>query len=272
MKQLLQKLILISFAAIVIIAIPGCGSSQELASSWPAKAIQIDGNSQDWQGTLQDFPKKNYSLGFRNNDKFLYLCFTTTDKQLIFNAIRTGLNITFNSATDNTKNYTIKYPTISPAILKEAMSGFSDEALEKESVNFLFQEVLDKQFQFSILQEKIISTVPVKNAEGIEIRTGSTNELLVYEVKVPLASAESKFPVGALPGEKINVVISTDPSRVAFREGMSAGGPNAPTGRGGGGNRSRASNASQGDGGQTTITEKFETGFTIQLAKEAIKN
>lgn len=264
----LQNIILTSFAVILLFSFSGCGSGRELASGWPTQAIQIDGNTQDWQGSLQSFPEKKYSLGIKNDDKFLYLCFTTSDREVIFNAIRSGLNIDFKSLKDNSKDYTIKFPIIRPDALNKALSAFGNEMLEKEGISFLFQDILDNISHFSLIQDKLITPVGLKNDFGIEIKAGSTNELLVYEVKVPLVSGEFKYPIGALAGEKIDVIISTDPSKVAFREGMSTGGNIAPTGAGGRGGRSRASNVAQGNDGKPVITENFETAFILQLSKE----
>jgi hypothetical protein len=263
----LKCFILVSFSVILLLAILGCGSSREFVSSRPTQAIQIDGNSQDWQGSLQSFPDKKYSLGLSNDDKYLYLCFTTSDRQVIFNSIRSGLNIELNSPKDASKSYTIKFPVINAAAFTKAMSAFGDEALQKEGIGFLFQDILDNLTQFNLLQKEMINTIQLKNEFGIELKAGTTNELLVFELKVPLESAESRFSAGALPGEKINVAISTDPSRVAFREGMSAGGSNGPSGRGRVRSGSNADNARPSDSSQPSITEKFETGFSFQLVK-----
>ena len=92
-------------------------------------------------------------------------------------------------------------------------------------------------------------------------------DLLVYELKVPFVSGEFRYPIGALAGEKIDVIISTDPSKVAFREGMSSGGNITPTGMGRRRTSSQATNTSSGDSGTPNITEKFEANYTILLTK-----
>jgi hypothetical protein len=278
MKRKLTFVTMLSSAAILFSAlfIAGCGSAQELTSSWPAQAIQIDGNSQDWQSGLQAFPKENYSVGLKNDGSYLYLCFITSDRSKIMSIMRSGMSIVLESPVNPAKNYTIRFPLVNPALLREAVGSLGPDALQKESVNFLFQELLDKQMQFNIIQGEILSTVNMKNKENIEVKMGSTNESVVLELKLPLATTESIFQVGAMPGDKLNVTFETDPAKVAFREGQSAG-QSAPGGRssGSGGRGGRGGNAGaqpaggdQGAGGPVSITEKFSAGFAITLAKE----
>jgi len=278
MKRKLTIVKMLSTAAILFssLFIAGCGSAQELVSTWPSQAIQIDGNSQDWQSGLQAFPKDNYSVGMKNDGSYLYLCFITSDRGKIMNIIRSGISIILDSPSDPAKNYTVRFPLVNPALLREAVGSLGPDAMQKESVNFLFQELLDKQMQFNIIQGDILSTVNIKNKENIEVKMGSTNESVVLELKLPLATTQSTFPVGAKAGDKLNVTFETDPAKVAFREGQSAG-QGAPGGRssgGGGGRGGRGGNAGAqpagGDqgGGPINITEKFSTGFSITLAKE----
>ena len=261
--------------------ISGCGSSQQFVSVWPEKIMKIDGNSEDWEGNLQAFPKDKYSIGFRNDKKFLYLCFITSDRDKILNIMRSGMNVYFNSPTDEAKNYYIKFPLINPGVFRESISVLGPDAMQKESISFLFQEILDKQIQFNLVQKDFINTISLLNKENIEVKAGIANENLVLELKVPLASENSSFPIGALPGEQINIKFETDPARVAFREGAAAG-QNAPGaqpsggGRGGRGGRGGGNAGGQpsmggdeGGGGPINMAKKFNVEFTLQLLNPA---
>lgn len=282
MKQMLQyshKYYMTFFAAFLLAALTGCGSGKELVSGWPEQAISVDGSTQDWHGNLETVKDENYSIGFKNNDQNLYLCFTTSDRDKISKIMRSGLNVVFESASDAAKDYTIRFPLVNQGALREAVGSLGQDILQKEGIDFLYQELLEKQSRFILIQKEFMNTIDAKNNEDIEVKAGTSKELFVYELKVPLATAKSKFPIGAIPGEKINIKIETDPSRVAFREGTSAGQSAAgaqPTGggrggrggggKGGGGN---ATNATDSDAGsRVNMTEKFSTVFSVQLAKE----
>lgn len=280
-KPAFVKILFVIPALLLIFAFTGCGSALEMTSTWPAQAIQIDGNSQDWQGSLQVYPKEDCSIGFRNDGKFLYLCFITSSRSKILHIMRSGLNVVFESSTVPEKDYTIRFPLINPGMLREAIGSLGPDAVQKEGIGFLFQELLDKQTQFYIVQKEFLNTVSMKNKENIEVKMGTTNEQIVYELKVPLAATESSFAIGAMPGEKINVKFETDPAQVAFREGQSAGqtvpGAGAQPSGGAKGGRGGAKGGSvggqpaggdTGSSGPVSITEKFSVKIGLQLAKE----
>lgn len=262
--------ILSIFAMAILTA---CGSAKELASAWSGEPVKIDGNHQEWQGALTANAEEKYSTGFKNDGRFLYLCFVTSDRGKIMNIMRSGLGIAFESPAYSDKDYTIRFPLVDPADMRETVSSLGPEALQKEGIGFIYQELLDKQIQFVIVQTEFLNTVSMKNKENIEIKMGTTNELLILEAKVPLLSTESSFPIGANPGDKITVKFETDPSRVAFREGQSAG-QNAPRaqqsggGRGGRGGQQAQQSSGDAGGGPVNITQKFSAPFSLILSKE----
>ena len=275
MRLLLRHKSIYAILSLLSLAVlTACGSAQELASGWSGEPVKIDGNHQDWQGSLTANASEGYSTGFKNDGKFLYLCFVTSDRGKIMNIMRSGLSVVFDSPSNPEKNYTIRFPLINPADIRETVSVLGPDAMQKEGVGFLFQEMLDKQIQFIILQEDFLNTVSIKNKENIEVKMGTTNELLIFEGKVPLMSTDSSFPIGANAGDKIAITFETDPARVAFREGQSAG-QNAPRaqqggggGRGGRGGQQAQQPSGDAGGGPVNITQKFSAKFQLSLSKE----
>lgn len=271
-----RNILAISFAVLAVL-ITGCGSGQTLISSWPAQAIQIDGSSEDWQGNLQAFPKDNYSVGFRNDTKFLYVCFITVDRNKIMTIMRSGLNVSFDSPTEPYKNYTIIFPVFSPGSLSETRGINGPESDRQEDNTNPFNEILKKQFQFNLLEKDFVNNLPLNNKENIELKMGMANEILVYELKVPLSKTKSSFTIGSAPGETIGIKFRTEPpkyqNRAAARvdremAGEQNGEDGPPAGgRGGRGGRRGANMGSRGGN-----TSKFEADFTIQLTKETVKN
>ena len=272
------RLLLLAVIAIAGMSIfSACGSTQELVSTWPSQNITIDGKINDWAGSLVAYPDDNYSIGFKNDNNNVYVCFTTSSRQLIGRIIASGLNVSFESATDASKNYTLKFPLVSQRSLLEIMTAFGAEGLAKESIGTLYQDLLNRQIQFSIIQKEVENTVPIKNTEGIEVKMNIDKDLLIYELKVPLANTKYSFPVGALPGEIVKVIINSDETASAMKlgqdlEGQTAnvGGKGSNSNRGVTGKGSRGGvGANGGDiggfGGNIQHKDKFEIEVKLKL-------
>lgn len=303
MKRLFSNRIINAIYVIVFaLFITGCGSSESFVSTWPDEAIQIDGSRQDWQGNLKNFPEGNYSVGFKNDNKYLYLCFITADRGKIQSIMRSGLNVAFESQTDERKNYKIQFPVIGPDSQRGPQGEFipgqpgrgnMEPPVNKEGVGAPLQGMLDKQIQFNLIEKDYVNPLPFKNKENIEIKMSLEKEILIYELKVPLETAKSSFPIGAMPGDKIKIKFETETPKMAARGG--AGGRNAsgqqpggnPPAGGGqdelggpvpgpggtGGPGGMRGGRGQGMGNLSAKTaENLSLTFEVQLIKEAIKN
>ena len=273
-----MKKVFLSNIILSALLLSGCGSSVNFVSNWPEQPIQIDGSSQDWQGHLQAHPKENYSIGFKNDGKFLYICFITADRNKIQTIMRSGLNVAFDSPTEVYKNYTITFPVVSPGSFKEQGETDLQEGEKQDGKPEPFKDLLNKQFQFNLLEKDFVNNIPLNNKENIELKMGVVNENLVYELKVPLSKTKSSYTIGAAPGEIINIKFKTQlpkmGSNAAARvdremaEGQTEGGP-PPGARGGRGRGGRGVDVRALRGMNAS---EFEADFTVQLTKEAIKN
>lgn len=290
--------IFIALASVFVIA--GCGSAEKLVSTWRAEQIQIDGKNQDWQGSLQSFPKEQYSVGFKNDDKFLYICFITSDREKINRIMSAGLNVVFNSPQNDKRDYTITFPVVSPGSMQGAPNGQQGERGQmqkppegmqapgertpKGGNNTMLLQILDRQINFNLIEKDFTNSISLKNNENIELKMGLDKDLLVYEMKIPLENTKSSFPIWALPGEKINVTIETVQMKQAMkgmpeggRGGMQGGddmggvdmtasgdgnmgGPGGPGGRGRMGGRGGMQQAA------SKSSDKFTAEFSITLS------
>jgi hypothetical protein len=321
-----KKIIFVSLPLLMLLLISGCSSSEQMISTRPEKAVKIDGDSHDWEGSLQSFPKEKYSVGFKNDDKYLYLCFITSDRERINKIVSSGLKVTFNSDTDERRDYTITFPVMSlNAMGQNGMPGGEGkpgegmqkppegmqtppEGMEKPAEGTMqrpngkmpigkqgsqLQDMLDKQLSFNLIEKDYTNSLSLKNNENIELKMGATNDFLVYEMKIPLLSAKSSFPIGALPGEKVTIKFTTAemkmPGKGGKPGGSGVGGPGGmqggsdmdggmqggPGGMSGGGMGRRGGGMGGpggGMGGSSKSNEKFEVEISLKLAGEAVKN
>lgn len=313
-SSLSQKFIVISLSLFTICFVSGCSSSEKIVSSWPAQTIRIDGESRDWEGSLQSFPEKKYSVGFKNDSKYLYICFITSDRSRINRIVSSGLNILFNSETDDRRDYTISFPVPNSDAMKgdmeqqygrDAMQGERmpkppqregvqkpDEAKPGRGNNMPngkqgspLQQMLERQISFNLIEKDYTNSISLKNNEGIDLKMDASNDFLVYELKIPLLSAKSSFPVGALPGEEINITIETPEMKMPDRgnkrggAGMQtggdmegAGGEEMPGGeRGGMGGRGGRGGMGR-PAGASKASDKFSAEFSVQLTKPVGKS
>jgi hypothetical protein len=68
----------------------------DMASTWRAgDTIVIDGVNDEWQGRLVPMKDAPVSVAFFNDDRFLYLCLTTSDRGARGQIERRGLTVWF---------------------------------------------------------------------------------------------------------------------------------------------------------------------------------
>lgn len=317
-SSLSQIIIVILFSVLIV---SGCSSSEQIISSWPAQGIRIDGDSRDWEGGLQSFTEKKYSVGFKNDSKYLYICFITSDRTRINRIISSGLNILFNSKTDDRRDYTISFPVLSPDAMKGAMGQQpGGDAMPRERMSAPpqgegmqkpgegkpgqgnnmpnskqdspLQQMLERQISFNLIEKDYTNSISLKNNEGIDLKMDASNDFLVYELKIPLLSAKSSFPIGVLPGEEINITIETPEMKMPDKgnkrggAGMQTGGdmPGAGMqggdemqggeqgGMGGRGGRGGMGGPGGRQTGASKTNGKFSAEFSVKLTKPAVKS
>jgi len=200
------------------VLVTGCGSGEKIISSWPDKQIQIDGKIGDWEGSLTTFAKEQYSVGFKNDSKFLYVCYITSDREKINRIMTSGLNVLFHSMEDARRDYSIVFPVPNPEGMREMMGnqtrpgdGIQAQHTDGEEQTQMrtppYQQILDRQLNFNLIEKDFTNSISLKNSDNIELKMGVSSEILVYELKVPLANTKSSFPINASPGDKIEIKI-----------------------------------------------------------------
>ena len=179
----------------------------ELNSHWRAREISIDGMQFDWENTLVNIKDKKVNLGLLNDDEYLYICLVPLDQNIIRQAMTQGFTVWFEPDSDPKKKSGICYPIgiqSSNMPLRDFMAKKNPEEHRK-----VIEKSLKKIEIIGPDKNKAI-TIPVTNPTGIEVRVGTRNERMVYELKIPLAESDEHFyAVGALPGNEIKVQFET---------------------------------------------------------------
>lgn len=103
--------ILIVFLMVSLLFLNGCNDPVDLQSKWLDKEIVIDADDNDWKDYPFLYDEKTRSLiGFYNDDKNLYVCFQTMDKDIQRQLISQGLYIWFNKTGGKEKELALCFP------------------------------------------------------------------------------------------------------------------------------------------------------------------
>ena len=265
MKILIKLLPAVS----LIIFLYGCSAGIEMTSGWKENAVKIDGNSEEWAGSLKQIPDKNLAVGFRNDNEFLYVCLVINDPTKLMAMMRGGFIVWFEpERTENT--FGIKYPVPNLFTDKESIP-IMDKPSEREDMQKRIVKDFDKQKEMVIINSDNypLGQFPVSNnKEGINAKIGFEGEgRFVYELQVPLA-AENNFvyKIDSRAGEKLNVRFETgEIERSKF--GDDKGGMMRP---GGGGGEMPPGGGGQMPGGRgsmpgTRSIEDSSINFSVEL-------
>ncbi len=199
------------FSCILILS--GCGTGIKMVSSWQDKEIKIDGVASEWSAGMQQIPDKKVNIGFRNDDKFLYLCLTSEDRSKIMMIVRAGFIVWFEPESGDKNKFGIRYPTSTKQPEAPKLSEINREELSIEGPERNIKKMLEQQNEFQIInKDKFpLTALPIVNNEGIEAKLGFQSNQFVYELKVPLASNKQfSYIVDALPGANVKIIFETE--------------------------------------------------------------
>ncbi len=253
-----------------IVMLNGCSGETELLSNWTNQQIKIDGETSDWQNNLEYLKDDNVALGFKNDDKFLYICLTTNDFTKVFPMLRGGF-ITWLEPENDGKTIGIKYPMHNINNNNDQMPNSSEEIYNRENPGEFINKMLARQNELQILNEDKypLTDIPVENNEGIKAKLGYNSDRFVYELKVPLNNNKYAYKISAIPGEKINIKFETEePDRKNF-EGVREGGRRMLRGEGGeqsdfGGERPGGIRPGMRNGGRSFEPLNFSVEVTLK--------
>jgi len=255
----------------IIFILGGCSAGVEMNSSYYDKEIKIDGDPSDWNNEIQPIKDKKFSIGFKNDDKFLYICLTTNDRSKIMLMTRAGFIVWFEPENGSKNAFGIRYPLSLDQSEPQPLSQMNREGMPGENMDKIINKMLIEQNEFQVInKEKFpLTEFPILSNEGIDVKLGYHSNQFVYELKIPLAkNSQFPFAIDALPGEKVKVKFETE--EVKFEN--TRGNGNMPEGemrqpRGGAGGRRGGSGGNggmrQGMGGRGNSFEPID--YTVEL-------
>jgi uncharacterized membrane protein YgcG len=258
-----------------IFLINGCAASSNMNSLWQNNEIKIDGDASEWSRSIQQIPDKKISIGFRNDDKFLYVCLASEDRSKIMMITRAGLIVWFEPESGDKNKFGIKYPIAVTQSTPLKAPEMNREGKTGENIDNILNKWLEEQNEFQIInKDKFpLTALPFVNDEGIEAKLGYRSNQFVYELKVPLATNEQfSFAVDAMPGEKVTVKFETEEFITeGMRDNRSSGGGMMSPGSGSG-NRSGGGKGGGGGGMRPGMGggNMFEPlNYTVEVKLEA---
>ncbi|MCX6169302.1 MAG: hypothetical protein NTX65_08180 [Ignavibacteriales bacterium] len=278
------KTIIFLFPALflIIIILGGCSAGVQMNSSRSEKEIKIDGDPSEWSKEIEPIKDKKFSLGFKNDDKFLYLCLTTNDRSKLLLMARGGFIIWFVPESGDKNEFGIRYPMALdqseeppvPEMNREGMQGEKQGDLLAKMINKMILE--QNEFQIVDKEKFPLTAFPILSNEGIEVKLGYHSNQFVYELKIPLQkNSQFPFAVETLPGGKVKIKFETEEFKFENTRGnrnMSEGETRQPRGGAGGRRGGSGGNAGmrQGMGGIGNSFEPID--YTVELKlSESIK-
>ncbi len=212
----------------------GCGGSTKLSSQWADRQIKVDGAQTEWDGGVSFIENKNVALGFFNDDEYLYVSMTTTDRKVQSQFMAMGFRLWLDPNGGKDRSFGVKFP-VGMTDLGIMLRG-RGQSQDLEAMKEHFQKSL-VNLELTLPGEEEPRLLRVEEAQGIEVKVGDMQDGLVYEIKVPLhKSDDHPFAIQAKPGKPIGVGFETAQfDRKKMREQMqNSGSRGRPSGFGGG--------------------------------------
>lgn len=187
--------------------------SKEIDSHYMQDDVKVDGETIEWQGKFTSYMKKAVSVGIGNDEKNLYVCFVSGNRQLNHSVIRNGFITWINVKGKKKKNFGIKFPRgMDINKMRPMMKNRANENMQNRDEPFgqnqSFPQMRMNQLEI-ITKDGSTGVVPIhNNAYNLELQLNRERARFVYEIKVPfkaineisrdsiVVSKDSKIGVG----------------------------------------------------------------------------
>jgi hypothetical protein len=198
----------LSVIGLGLILLSGCSGGGEIISVWQENEIKIDGSLTDWNRNILKIPEKGISVGFRNDARYLYICFASEYRGRILTLLKDGLTIWFEPASGENNIFGIQYPVPSAQIKARDITEMVEGGLSGEEPEKVINNLLLQQNELQILDRNRtpMTALPILNDEGIEARLGYRSSQFIYELKIPLLAKKGfSYAADTTPGGKIKI-------------------------------------------------------------------
>lgn len=257
-----------SAAALLLVAILlawGCAGipTYKVESRPLAGPITVDGKDDDWRGNLYYSVQGQFSLGFINDQKDLYVCLVVTDPYKRARILRGGLILWIDPKGGQAKTFGLRFP-VGPAVgADQSRTEGRPVSLEPTDFEEEFGQTVSSESwtEFGVITPKSQMPLLVKteDGKGVEIKAAAPIGMFIYELKIPLRNSDqAPWAVGAQPGQTISLGFETG----RLSSGLMSRGPGDMGGRG------RYPGSGYGRPGMSGDDERGGFGRGIQIPEE----
>jgi hypothetical protein len=225
-----------------VLTLAGCSTTKVMTSELAATRPEVDGNTEEWDGSMTRHEDGRVLLGVRNDAERLYVAVRISDAGTVRQAIMTGMELWIDPAAGEDEKAGFRYPM---GLInfnrgtREALplpTGETDPA----TMEMLFgAQMTDMQM---LAKDSPPMRVRVGSIEGLEASSRFVSGTLSYEFSIPL-SATGDLDLG-LPADL--TMLSLGVKTVQLGGG---GGRASLGGAGGGGRGGRAGGGGRGGRG-----------------------
>lgn len=181
MKKKILLIILVSFLF-------GC-KTYKFDSAWQDNSIKIDGDDSEWLSRM--YRIQSSYLGVSNDNEFLYLCFTTTDKKIktqLMGFYEQYFTVWFDPLGEKNKTFGLRFSNYSPLMREEY--ALKMDSVKTRDFQVIAREMM-KNLKVDIMEnEEQVSNITKTKGIDVSIDVSMHGRKLVYEIKIPLKVTE----------------------------------------------------------------------------------
>ena len=154
------------------------------------------------------------SIAISNDDRFIYVTMTTTDRSLYYSMFRNGMTLWIDPKGGRHQTVGIRYPIGldgDPVSERRGLDGGDSRKLPSSVPP-------DQWFELVGAGDDNPRRVAIGDIPGLDVRLGERDDTFVYEAKLPLVTSDDRsLVVGAVAGGTIGVGWKTDRSKSEAR-------------------------------------------------------
>ena len=202
----------------VTILLSSCSTMTPVNSIWQNGTATFDKDNTMWKGNMLYFPDEKVSIGIKNDNDNLYLCFKTADPSTLRKAMSSGLTVWLNNSDDKAKAVGIRYPDAFKgrnAIKMNTPEGSDRQEFENKNPekNMDIQDFkMPSEMTLMIgedQEKKKMSIAEAKSKYKIILSLRNEDDVLYYQVTIPLSIPELNFSLIPKPGRNFGIGIET---------------------------------------------------------------
>ncbi len=199
----------ILFFVLIVISLSVNGFSKEeipvVTSAWASAPPLIDGLNQDWADIQLISLQYGVNIGFKNDEKYLYILFVFTDPKYLTSIEATGMTVYINTEGVKKREHAINFRKLNltaDQFIKWMENNKGPLTEEQKKGYRAHQSYL--MFYCGIIGKGSKEIVKAEESEKIlpaSFRMGSQQKAFIYEFAIPLEKATELAPgIGVQPG------------------------------------------------------------------------